>query len=327
MKVYTIATPGTRIVCRRGGIYAVKKSGERVLIPPDTDIIVIASSRVGLSSKVVRLAARRGIDIVFLDYDGSPVARIYTPTINKTIFARVQQYKLFQLDYGRRLAKEFVYSKIVNQAEVLRYLAKNYRDPAIREYAYQVDGVASELKAVDPKLLDRESLMAYESRAARIYWQAVSYMLPQELGFKGRDHSSKDPFNMALNYGYGILYNVCEKALVLAGLDPYLGVLHTPKSGKESLTFDFTEMFRAIAVDKPLILDAKRIRFEFSGDRLDYETRKSVAAVVTENLRQRYMYGKINRREELGEIIKKEAWDLAQNIREGSEYRGFRVVL
>lgn len=328
MKIFTVVSPGSRIIYRRGGIYVVRgSSGERVLVPPDVDCIVVASSRVGVSSKAIRAAARRGIDMVFLDFDGMPIARLYPPYVNRTVATRISQYTAFQGSYGRNLAREIVYSKIVNQVELVRYLAKNYREPSLRETAYQIDSVATELKMLNPSTLDRDLLMSFESRAAKIYWQTVASLLPDSLGFRGRDHSSRDPFNMALNYGYGILYGVCEKSLLLSGLDPYLGVLHTPKSGKPSLTLDFVEMFRAIAIDKPLIINARKIRLEASGGRLDYDSRKAVASIVLENLGQRYLYAKSGRREELSEIIKREAWDLAYCVREGVGYRGFRAVL
>jgi CRISPR-associated protein Cas1 len=328
VKLFFIATPGSRVIARKGGIYVVKRLGEgieKVAIPPDVDAIVIASSRVGISSKAIRLAASRGIDVVFLDSTGYPVARVYPPYISKTIATRVAQYTLFPTEFGKRLAKELIYAKIVNQAEVVRYLAKNYRDASLREEAYRVDSVATEIRSLAN--FDADTLRNLEARAAKIYWQAIAYTLPKELGFTGRDHDSKDPFNMALNYGYAILYTTCEKALLLAGLDPYLGVFHTPKSGKPSLTLDFVEMFRAVAIDKPLAINAKRIRFEVSENRLDYETRKEVARTVLENISSSYFYAKANKRLELGEIIKRESWDLAMCIREAKEYRGFRASL
>jgi CRISPR-associated protein Cas1 len=328
MKVFFIASPGSRLVARKGGIYVVKKvkeGFERVVVPSDVDAIIIASSRVGISSKAISLATAKGIDIVFLDYTGFPVARVYPPYINKTVATRVTQYTLFPREFGKRLAREFVYTKIVNQAEVVRYLAKNYRDASLREEAYRVDSIATEVRSSTN--MDEDILRNLEARAAKIYWQAIAYTLPKELSFTGRDHDAKDPYNMALNYGYAILYSACEKALLLAGLDPYLGVFHTPKSGKPSLTLDFIEMFRAVAVDKPLAINAKRIRFEVSENRLDYETRREVAKVVLENLGSSYFYNKVNKRLGLGEIIKREAWELADCIREAREYRGFRASL
>ena len=325
MKMVFVAEPGSRIVARRGGIIIVSKGG-KTAIPPDVDAVVIASSRVGISAKALRLASMRGIDIVILDSSGYPVARLYPPYINKTVATRIAQFQRFGTLFGKILAKEFAYSKIVNQAQLLKYLAKCYREPWLRDVAYEIDAIATDLRLQKPETLDREAIMSFESRAARHYWQAIASILPSELGFSGRDQQGLDPFNAALNYGYGILYSVCERALLLAGLDPYLGVLHSIKSGKPSLTLDFVEMFRAIAVDKPLILSAKKLRLEIVERRLDYESRKMVAKVVLDNLSTRYLYSKTSRRVELCDIVKLEAWALAKAVREGSEYIGFRAV-
>jgi len=330
VKIFFVSNPGSKIVVRRGGIYIVKrnKNGvEKVVVPPDVDSIIVASSKIGISSKAIRLAASRGIDIVFLDFRGYPIARVYPTIINKTVVTRIAQYNLFQKDYGVELAKEFAYLKIVNQAELLRYLAKSLRREDVREAAYQVDSVATELRLAEDTKISIDEIRQLEARAARIYWQTIASILPPELGFSGRDQEAKDIFNMALNYGYGILYNTCEKSLLIAGLDPYLGVLHTTKSGKPSLTLDFVEMFRSIAVDKPLIINVKRTKLETSGDRLDYESRKIVAKIVLDNLSHAHMYNKIGRRVQLSEIIMREAWELALSIREGKKYKGFRAVL
>jgi CRISPR-associated protein Cas1 len=41
-----------------------------------------------------------------------------------------------------------------------------------------------------------------------------------------------------LNYSYGVLYSLVEKACILAGLDPFVGFLHTDNYNKKSLVFD-----------------------------------------------------------------------------------------
>jgi len=42
-----------------------------------------------------------------------------------------------------------------------------------------------------------------------------------------------------------------ERALVIAGLDPYIGLLHTDNYNKKSLVYDFIEPYR-ILIEKPL---------------------------------------------------------------------------
>ncbi len=61
-----------------------------------------------------------------------------------------------------------------------------------------------------------------------------------------------------LNYGYGVLYSMVEKACIIAGLDPYIGFLHTDNYNKKSLVFDVIEMFRTFVDETVVHLFTKR---------------------------------------------------------------------
>ena len=86
----------------------------------------------------------------------------------------------------------------------------------------------------------RGSIMGIEGSGGRIYFEAISFILPDRYKFEGRSRNpAKDEFNALLNYGYGILYSKVEKACIIAGLDPYVGIIHTDHYNKKSLVFDF----------------------------------------------------------------------------------------
>src|SRR3972149_3282120 len=71
---------------------------------------------------------------------------------------------------------------------------------------------------------------------------------------------AKDEFNAMLNYAYGVLYSQVERACILAGLDPFVGFLHTDNYNKKSLVFDLIEPFR--------ILGERTVVFLFTGRRV-----------------------------------------------------------
>mgnify|MGYP000704590644 CR=1 FL=1 len=326
MKIMYIVKPGSKIHVKNDTVY-LSNGDESLVITPEYDQVIIASSHIGLSSKAIRKLSSIGIDIVFLDSLGNPVARIYPPFINKTVATRIRQYEYIIVEKkGIEIAREFIYCKLLNQSSLLKYMAKSHREPSYREIGYQIESIADELKSIPVNSLSEEKIMEYESYGARLYWSAIESILPDKLGFRGRDPDGTDPFNMALNYGYGILYGVVEKALLIAGLDPYLGVLHSVKSGKPSLVLDFIEMFRQPVVDKTLLVNCNRIEFDVIAGKLCYETRKSIAKLVLDNLNTKYYYYKASKKMELSEIIRIEAWDLAGCFRELRAYKGFRVV-
>ena len=126
-----------------------------------------------------------------------------------------------------------------------------------------------------------------EGRVALRYWDTIRKILPEYLDFQGRMTSShqnnaSDPFNAALNYGYGFLEGECRKAINSVGLEPSVGFLHdfSIYQTKQSLAYDLQEPFRWL-VDLSVIqvFESKTLElsdFYFTGD--DYRYRFEVEA-------------------------------------------------
>lgn len=53
-----------------------------------------------------------------------------------------------------------------------------------------------------------------------------------------------DPINALLNYGYGLLYGKIEGALIKAGIDPYVGIMHRDNYNRPVLVYDIIEIYR-----------------------------------------------------------------------------------
>jgi len=105
----------------------------------------------------------------------------------------------------------------------------------------------------------RETILGIEGISSRIYFEAVNLVIPDKFKFDGRSRQpAKDEFNAMLNYGYGILYSMVERACILAGLDPYIGFIHTDNYNKKSLVFDLIEMFRVWVDETVIFLFTKR---------------------------------------------------------------------
>jgi CRISPR-associated protein Cas1 len=158
-----------------------------------------------------------------------------------------------------------------------------------------------------------------------VYWDAVKHVLPEAYGWKGREgRGAKDPLNSALNYGYGILYGQIERALVLAGLDPYAGFTHADRPGKPSLTLDAIEEFRQPVVDRTIFgLANKGVKIE--QDERGYltdGTRKMLAEKVLNRLESGEAYEK--KSVPLRVIVQSQARHLATYLRgERAEYEAF----
>ena len=257
-------------VGKHQGRLRVSREGKTVTEAPliHLEHVLIVDAGVSLSSDAVRVCTEEGIPIHFLSATGHVYAGIYADGLNGTVLSRRAQLAAYDRPVGVTLALTYVRSKLENQVNLLRYFGK-YRKEVVPELFQEITLVAAELrdhlaelddleaKAVrDMATVDdiRDETLSVEGRAAQRYWRVVGMLIPEALEWPGREtRGARDPFNAALNYGYGILYSQVERALVLAGLDPYGGFLHTDRPGKPSLVLDAIEEFRQAVVDRAVI--------------------------------------------------------------------------
>ncbi len=294
--------------------------------------ILIASQGVSLSADAVRECAQRGIPIFFVSGSGTPYASLYSAGLTGTIATRRAQLRAYDTPLGLDVTLAFAAGKLANQANLLKYIAK-YRKETHPELHEELRRTALEIEDQILELADfrrlpefregvltveavRDAILGIEGRAAERYWSAIVQTLPEKYGFRGRlRRGAADPVNSALNYGYGILYGQVERCLVLAGLDPYAGFLHSDRPGKPSMTLDFIEEFRPVVVDRTVIGMANRgIAFEQDADfRLTQSFRRTLAEAVLNRLDKPVEYE--GKRHPLRNVMQMQARRLAACLR------------
>jgi len=121
--------------------------------------------------------------------------------------------------------------------------------------------------------------------------------MPEKYRFAGRSRNpAKDEFNALLNYGYGVLYSMVEKGCIIAGLDPYVGFLHTDSYNKMSLVFDIIEMFRIYVDETVVYLFSRRmIKDEFfepleQGMGLSKDGKAALIEALNKNFEETILY-------------------------------------
>jgi CRISPR-associated protein Cas1 len=286
--------------------------------------VLVTGEGIGLSADTIRACCTAGIPIYFVDSRGRPYASLYAAGLTGTVLTRREQLLAYADRRGLELALAFARGKITNQAGFLRYAAK-YRqetDPELyqelRSHADQVQEHAEELCRLKGNTVDevRGELLSVEGRAAQRYWDALKQVLPEQYGWPGRrGRGARDQVNAALNYGYGILYGQIERALVLAGLDPYGGFIHTDRPGKPSLVFDLIEEFRQVVIDRTVVgMATKGMKLELDEKGMLVEkSRREIAEKVLERLEAAERYER--KRQPLRVIIQDQARHVATFVR------------
>ncbi len=297
--------------------------------------VLITSSGVSLSSDAVEECARRGIAIHFLDYAGRAYASLFSGQLTGTVKTRRSQLLAYTDQRGLHLAKAFAGGKIRNQLNVLRYMSKNraVSNPdlftAVRQATIEIEVLADRLMKLEGLNVDdiRGQLLNLEGRAAQVYWAQFKNLLLVETDWPGREgQGASDLVNSLLNYGYGVLCTRVEQALMLAGLDPFAGFIHTDRPGKPSLVYDLVEEFRQAVVDRVVVslLNLKVDMTLDSDGRLDGGTRKLLVRKIMERLNDsQEKYEK--KRHTLQYILYNQARHIATYVRNelGHEYEPY----
>ncbi len=231
------------------------------------DSIMITTSAY-LSTDALKFAIENNIDVIFLDEFGDPYGRVWHSKLGSTVLIRRKQLEISATEEGLELAKEWIIKKVENQTDFLGRLKRPREDKAekLEESIKVLTEITQKLTALSGTIDDRRgTIMGLEGSAGRIYFDALNYVMPERFKFEGRSRNpAKDEFNALLNYGYGVLYSLVEKACIIAGLDPYIGFVHTDNYNKKSLVFDLIEMFRIFSEETVVYLfSGRKIKVEY----------------------------------------------------------------
>jgi len=231
--------------------FNIKVDDEYKLISARKVSSILITTAASFSTDVIELALKYNIDIVFLNKYGDPMGRIWHPKLGSTTTIRRRQLEIADSEEGLKIALEWVTRKVENQISFLNDL-KRHRESKkekLENYVQKLESIKDTLSVLSGTIDEkRQTIMGLEGSAGRIYFEALSYIMPDRFAFKGRSRQpAKDEFNCLLNYCYGVLYSLVEKACIIAGLDPFVGFIHTDNYNKKSLVFDLIEQYRIFA--------------------------------------------------------------------------------
>ena len=225
------------------------------------DSILITTSAY-ISTDAIKFAVENNIDIVFLDYHGDPYGRVWHSKLGSTTLIRRRQLEIYDKDMGLRLVKDWTNKKLQNQIFLLKKLKKTRTEKnlEIEQGIEKIVRLCEDLKKINGTIEEkRQEILGLEGMASKTYFDVINFIMPAEFKFVERSRQpAKDEFNCLLNYGYGVLYSKVEKACIIAGLDPYIGFMHTDNYNKKSLVFDIIEMFRVFVDETVIYLFSKR---------------------------------------------------------------------
>ena len=229
--------------------FVISSSEGRQRIPVSSVNSIQIGRGAQITSDAVMLAVENEIEIIFVERNGTPVGRVWSPKYGSLSTIRKGQVNFV---YGKDAVdwiKKVIERKLENQqALVLMLQTPDDRSRKAAERCIaRLEDYRKKISILDGEIVNDISarLRGWEGQASRIYFQTLNEFIPERYRFENRSQRpAMDIANAMLYYGYGILYSKIEGALIKAGVDPYIGIMHRDDYNRPVLAFDVIELFR-----------------------------------------------------------------------------------
>ena len=241
-------TYGTTLVKENNHLVVKHKDGKQK-IPVEKLKTILISKGAKISSDAALLAIDNEIEILFVDNSGTPQGRLWSVKYGSVSKIRHKQLDFTLSKKALTWIKDLICKKIDNQIALLVSIAPIdwEKQEELNKTIRRLNDYKAKIKTAEGEVISdiAPSLRGWEGAAGRHYFSVISNLLPEEYRFHSRtQHPATDVFNCLLNYGYGMLYGKVEGALIKAGLDPYVGILHREDYNRPVLVFDVIEEYR-----------------------------------------------------------------------------------
>ncbi len=258
-KVLYVGRQGCRVFVAQGRVLVESKDDEELASVPKTQVSrIVCFGSIGMSAGLRSWALASDVDVVFVSRNGTYQGQ-HLSAADGTRVDRLRRQIAAADDLPRSMTagREIIAAKIRHQITVLRNFTTTEHADKLRDAVRVMQNMARMI----PDAGTQDELMGLEGAAAAAYFPVLGQLVPQELRFELRSRQPPlDVLNSALGYGYAILLGETVSALVAAGLDPNIGLLHRPVVHRTSLALDLIEEFRPMIVDQVVIAAARRRR-------------------------------------------------------------------
>lgn len=233
---------------RDGESFVISNSDGRQRVPCAGLTSIQVGRGAQITSDAVMLAIEHEIEILFVDKGGKPMGRIWSPRYGSISTIRKGQVNFAYSKDAVEWIKGVIDRKMENQqALMLLFCKRDGVDADVDKNIGRIEDYRAKVRQLRGDIVNdiAPSLRGWEGRAASIYFSTINAFLPAGLRFRERSqHPATDVTNAFLNYGYGILYGRVEGALIKAGIDPYVGILHRDDYNRPVLAYDVIELYR-----------------------------------------------------------------------------------
>lgn len=210
------------------GRLRIRRDGfdDAFVLPRDIAVLCLHHHTIQISVQTLRVLAQAGVSVMVTDEIHRPCAWLLPQVGNGDLVRRLRQQMVLDSSALKgELWQTLVQARLNTQAVNLRVLN--------RKGALRLERLANKVQPADKTKC--------EGQGAKHYW---AYLFEDR--FKREKQGAEDAINARLNFGYAVLRSMVARALVMAGLNPALGLGHCNMENPFNLADDFIEPYRFV---------------------------------------------------------------------------------
>lgn len=240
------------------GRVKIKREGfaDSFISPRDIAVLCLHHHTIQISVQTLRLLAEAGASVMVTDEIHHPCAWLLPQVGNGDLVRRLRQQMALDVTPTKDILwQQLVQARLNTQAVNLRALN--------RKGALRLERLAAAVKPADKTKC--------EGQGAKHYW---GYLFDD---FSREKQGAEDAINSHLNFGYAVLRSQVARSLVLAGVNPALGLGHCSMENPFNLADDFIEPYRFVV--------ERHVASNAISDTFDGAARKQILGFVEQEIK------------------------------------------
>lgn len=243
---------GSKLSCKNNClVFSNKETKEKRFLSILKVTSIVVETECSITKAAFAICLKKGIPIFFLNnrtYD--LLGFSHTLTKNKYGLLKMKQYKVFSDDSAISIGKNWIILKMESQKKHLEKALKSKKREDLLKNVLIINSYIKKILLLENIKENKEKILGFEGISSKIYYKSISEILDKKWKFSHREtRGAKQEYNICLNYLYAIIYRKLTIALVKAGFEIGIGIIHVENNYNSPLLYDFIEPFRFFAFE------------------------------------------------------------------------------
>jgi CRISPR-associated protein Cas1 len=289
------------------------------------DIYVFGSLKA--NSALFNFLGQKDIAVHFFDYyenyTGSFMPRDSVLS-GKLLLAQTAAYQ----NKKKRLeiARKFIEGAAFNMVKNLKYYDNRGKD--LESYIQKINELALQIDSTE----DIKELMGTEGMIRQTYYSAFDLIINDFVMELRTKQPPQNEVNALISFGNMMCYSETLRAIHQTQLNPTISYLHSPGERRFSLSFDISEIFKPIIVDRVIfkVLNKKMIQPQHFDHKLNScllnpSGKKIFVQAMEERYKETIKHKSLGRNVSYKHLIKLECYKLVKHLLGIEEYKPFKM--